>query len=242
MVKLILLMVGLAKADLPIVGKPHFTSNETRLRVALVDTGVNLKALNDSRFLCSDGHKDFTGEGVFKLTNPHGAKMFNLITAGLDYRAVCVSVIKYYSESATATQNTERSMYALKYASLIKPVIVNYSGGGPEANPQEERAVRDLVEYGAIVIVAGGNQHMNLTALCDFFPACYASKLGHPHNFIVVGNITKDGRRSPTSNWGGPINAEEIGTDVSDGKTTTTGTSEATAIRTNRVLRGYRGH
>ena len=86
-------------------------------------------------------------------------------------------------------------------------------------------------------VVAAGNDGKEITYKAAAYPAFYSSK-----NVIPVGNLSKAGGRAPSSNFGSKVQAWEIGTVDSflvGGKNgEMSGTSQATAVHTVKVIRG----
>jgi thermitase len=212
-----------------------------QLKIAVIDTGLDL---NDPRFtpyLCERGHRDFTGEGITD-TNSHGSHITGLIIKEARRGNYCLVIYKYYSDTDTGGQNLRNEINAIKAAVDEGVKMINISGGGPEMSEQEKFLIEG--NPGVVFVVAAGNKSQNLDIHGnEFYPASYKLK-----NIIAVENINTDGSKAPTSNWGKNL-AKEMGVSVKstfppsfcDGKLNCegydTGTSQATAIHTGKLIR-----
>ena len=122
--------------------------------------------------------------------------------------------------------------------------FINLSGGGEGFSQTEYDALKQLSTIPVTIVVAAGNMDpmtkkvVNLGSPCyGYWPACDAFP-----NIIVVGNLRQDSSINETSNYGKPGMVWEMGTNVwsaapNNKMTYMTGTSQATAKRTNRLLK-----
>ena len=95
----------------------------------------------------------------------------------------------------------------------------------------EKAAVKRFLDHSGKIIAAAGNEHASLElAENAYFPALYDKRI------IVVGNNTKDGVRSNSSNYGEPVTRWEVGEDVEAYGIVMTGTSQATAVATGKII------
>jgi major intracellular serine protease len=206
------------------------------LRVAVIDTGLDL---NDTRFtshLCSSGHWDFISRSnkIFDI-NGHGTHVAGLIQQYAKDSNYCLIILKYYSEFNTTEQNIINSIKAFRRAAELKVDIVNYSAGGSVANASEENILftNSQITY----IVAAGNENKKLDCKVNsFYPGCY-----NLPNVINVGCLIKSKVRCEFSNYGPLVKAWELGYNISstlpDNKTgKMSGTSMSTAIYTGKFI------
>lgn len=216
------------------------------LTIAVIDTGVDVSVPN----LCRFGHKSFVpnGEGSPLVdTNGHGSHIAGIIGANAGEGDYCIVSIKYYSDKNTAKENLASLTKALQYAININVKFINLSGGGPQSDKEEFNLIKKALKKKIKIVVAAGNEHDDLDKSCNYFPACYDTRI------TMVGNLQKqntDDRQfgpastsiSPSSNYGKRVTRWEIGTDVEStlpggkrGKMS--GTSQATAVATGKLVR-----
>lgn len=201
------------------------------LRIAIIDTGLNLSDPRFAPYLCKTGHKDFTGEGI-EDTMGHGTHIAGLIASVAGRGEYCLVIYKYYSDHETDRwQNGDREYAAIKEATETHVDIINVSGGGYEFGEEEQLALQKHPE--TLLIGAAGNDHREQR----YYPCGYVIK-----NTVCVGALTADGNRVASSNYGKYVDVWEYGENVKstlpDGKLGfMTGTSQATAIHTGKVIK-----
>jgi hypothetical protein len=218
--------------------------NKAPLRIVVLDTGFGYLDRGHDAQLCKYGHKDFSTDKKFTHTydtkdpvpldvHSHGTNIAGIIDsyakqAHINY---CLVILKYYSEKQTGHQNLLASIRAINYASNIRAEYLNYSGGGPEQDRFEEAAVKRFLNRGGHLIAAAGNEGNDLDKEeNDYYPALYDKRV------IVVGNLGKDGVRYKSSNYGKSVTRWEVGEDVTAYDITMTGTSQATATATGKIV------
>lgn len=205
-----------------------------KIKVAIVDTGLDLKDPRFKDHLCSTGHKNFVPNETLDDINGHGTHVSGLIQKFAGNADFCLLIYKYYSESATGQQNMDREVQAMQEAVVNGADVVNYSGGGPEFNEGEFLVIRNHPK--TTFVVAAGNEHQDLDLPGnDFYPA----SLKLPNELVVMG-IDDQGKRVPTSNWSKKAFSEpgtHILSYLPNGKTGyMTGTSQATAIFSGKLV------
>lgn len=224
--------------------------------VAVIDTGIN-QSLNNSNFLCKFGHKDFTGTGMEDrhghgtnisglidqyvkgiILKPDGSNIKELLSAKANY---CQVILKYYDPKVSGMNNLKNETDALRYAINIKVNYINFSGGGLEFDKEEKALIKEAIDMGIKVVVAAGNEKSDIDVLGKHYYPAYDD----PRQ-IIVGNL--DGkRRAPTSNYGKSVNTWEQGTNQyslrdSIGVSCMTGTSQATAIKSGKLIHEKLSH
>jgi len=193
--------------------------------------------------LCQYGHKDFTeeNENTYRYgtktpvpydNDGHGTNVIGLIGkyagANVDY---CIVVIKYYSSKQSGTQNQEAEVKSLEYANYIKADIINYSGGGYNKSLREEVTIKSFLNRGGKFIAAAGNDRLNIDYRENaYYPAVLDSRI------VVVGNKNANGLPSGTSNYGSRVNVWEYGNNQVGYGINSSGTSQATAVTTGKIL------
>ena len=206
----------------------------TLLRIAVIDTGLDL---HDPRFqdvLCSSGHKDYTSSSIAD-TDGHGTHVTGLIKKYAGKESVgkyCLVIYKFYKVEFTGERLMSNMLQAMSEAKQ-ESKIINISAGGPEY---------DIIEYNIIkhskdvtYVVAAGNESYNLKK-DKYYPASY-----NLTNMIVVGSMGRNGYRASTSNYGLPGMEWETGEKVWStfpvGEGVLSGTSQATAIHTGKLIK-----
>src|SRR6266853_3204718 len=197
-------------------------SDETRKVVAIVDTGLP----SDSRitpYLCKGKQVDLTGYGMEDVDG-HGTNILGLIAPAINIKTHCLAMIKYWHRG-------EESDNFLDAALNLKPVIINLSLSGPSFIRSEKEGLLKLLAAGTKVVIAAGNDGLDLSKSCLAYPACYNFK---DPNFYVVSSSD----HSPNANFGGPVKLLAHGINQCGiFGTCMTGTSQATANATNWLLR-----
>lgn len=217
---------------------------KTPIKIAVIDTGFGFNDVGHEARLCQYGHKDFTIDRQFTKNyathtpvpldvHGHGTNIAGIIDgyAKKNHINYCIVVIKYYSENQSGDRNLAASINAFTYAANLKVDYVNYSGGGPTVNVLERFEVRRILNYGGKFIAAAGNENADLNKSENaYYPAMYDKRI------IVVGNTDKDGVRSKSSNYGNVVKRWEVGEQVTAYGITMTGTSQATAVATGKIV------
>lgn len=209
--------------------------------VAVIDTGVDQAA---GIKLCPTGSIDFVTHSTSPTDNlGHGTHIASTIQNNAGKADFCIVSIRYYSDSAPGSLNLANMIKAIEHAVSIHADYINISGGGPSPNKEEKAAIKKALDNGIKVVVAAGNDHHDISIEdYRYYPADYDKRI------VVVGNLVSLGHRSPSSNYGGPTNRWEIGTNVrsnipcfnSNSKPPCSGlmsgTSQATAVATGKLI------
>lgn len=213
-------------------------AEENRIKVAIVDTGLDLEDPRFKHLICKDGnHYDF----VLNTSNiidrhGHGTHVAGLIQREAGSEGYCFLIYVYYSDRNSGRQNLRNSIAAYKAAVAAGAQFVNYSGGGPEADEGERLVIKSA--SGTTFVVAAGNEHENIDFPGnEYYPASY-----NLQNIISVGSIGNDNKRLPTSNYGNTVKAWEYGENVistlpGGHRGAMSGTSMATAVHTGKLVR-----
>jgi subtilisin family serine protease len=201
------------------------------IKVAVIDTGID----NYVGKICNNGNIDFSDQGAHD-SNGHGTHIAGLIIKNAGNSKFCLYNLKYYDPHMVNGASSKAMISALRKAIDLKVDIINISGGGLDPISEEKELIIQALNNGIKVVVAAGNEKTNLDKDCNYFPACYDSRL------YVVGNLNKLKVKNESSNYGSIVKNWEIGTDVvsslPNGKTgQLTGTSQATAIFTGKMIK-----
>lgn len=150
------------------------------LKIAVVDNGITPYVASRLN-LCRDGHKDFTGEGMYSdVPVAHGSHVASLIARFAKDSEYCLIIIKAFGKNHLLNENN--LILALAWANFLDVDIINLSGGGDDNNEMERRVVDTLINRHIALVVAAGNDHRDLGKKCTYYPACYNKEI------IVVGN------------------------------------------------------
>lgn len=212
--------------------------SSARIKVLVIDTGLDVKRTKAS--IC-DKHIDFAvGSGT--TSKPpidhigHGTNMANIISTRVNPKKYCISVARLLDSSTKAVRNNKFFLDISSFAIENKVRLVNYSITGASPIFEEKEMFRRLVKAGILVNVAAGNSSTELTVKsCLEFPACYRM-----NGLVVVGAM--DGTTIlSSSNYGPIVDVFTQGIFVFSNATTDQGTSIATAVYTNRLLKNLIG-
>ncbi len=196
---------------------------EATVKVAVVDTGFNFKLSNKVKLCPGQLHKDFSDSGTVDDVNGHGTNVVGLISKNLKNVDYCIIIVKFYHKSYASIPQLLR---ALHYTTLLKPDYVNLSLGGFSYSYGEHVLISTLLNQGSKVVVAAGNEAMNLDLFCGWYPACYDQRL------FVIGN-----KYNHTANHGKIVDKYIDGNKKTGLGVTMSGSSQSAAIYTNQLLR-----
>ncbi len=107
-----------------------------------------------------------------------------------------IMALKYIDPSTGAQNSIRNTTLSILYAIRMGAEIINYSGGGLNANELEKRSVMLANNNHILFIAASGNESSNAD-LRPFFPASYQTP-----NMISVGAVDQNGNLLENSNYG----------------------------------------
>lgn len=173
----------------------------------------------------------------------------------------CVIIIKYYDPKRPDSDNLANTVASFKWAIDQKVDIINYSGGGTSFSKEEYEVVEMALNKGIKFVAAAGNERSDIDKW-KYYPAMYDDRIIRVGNLVsdkvttkVVTSLHLEGLKltpkeetvierdiASSSNYGKSINAWEIGTKVLSRLPTKswgymTGTSQATAIKSGKIVR-----
>lgn len=201
--------------------------NAKQIRIAVVDSGYNLK--NFTFKLCNNNPGyDFTNTGMHDFLG-HGQNISHIIGDNLKDIDYCLIPIKVFS--FPKINNIANVNKALNFLKTLDVDIVNMSFEGEGADRDELNAINSLLKKGIFLVAAAGNGNKNLDESCDSYPVCYSKQI------IGVGNWEKEGIKEETSNFGNFVRFWEIGTHIKAGGLSRIGTSQACAEFSAKLAR-----
>jgi len=210
------------------------SGKETRKVVAIVDTGLPTSS-KIKPFLCKNMQTDVTGYGIKDVAG-HGTNIAGIIAKTLNPKTHCIAMIKwwhsYYQMHEYLTKHTAEQLIESYMDAVValKPSIVNMSLSGGGYSKAERDAILALLKGGSTVVVAAGNDSLDLSKYCVSYPACYFIK---NTRFHVVG-----GRDVSRSNYNSPVTDYRPGRDQCGifSSSCLTGTSQSTAVLTSELI------
>lgn len=205
-----------------------------QLRVAVLDTGLNLNDIRFKKHLCLSGHKDFVLNETINDVVGHGTHVAGLIEKYAGNSNYCMVIYKYYSAYDT-DYNAAREHYALSEIAKDHIDIVNFSGGGPGASQQERDLIKNNTRTKFVVAAGNNGEDLDIPGN-EYYPASYWL----PNEYVVMG-LNQNYTRSDISNYSERTlisePSEHILSYLPNGQTGyLSGTSMATAIFTGKLV------
>lgn len=190
--------------------------------VAVIDTGIDLKSLDQNQLWVNSGEigldqngqdksknqidddrngfiddvngYNFSGRNnILRDSHGHGT---HIATTILKHNARAkIMALKYY-DPTNPQANIENTAKAFLYAAQMGAHIINYSGGGRSPDLAEYLALKKVAANNILVIAASGNNGLS-NDQNGFYPASYPFD-----NIISVGSSNSSGEILNTSNFG----------------------------------------
>ena len=108
---------------------------------------------------------------------------------------VQIMTLKYFDEKNSNADNMNFTVKSIEYAVKNGAHIINYSGGGPGSNQEEESAIAKAADKGIIFVAALGNEGTTIGGHVNYYPASY-----NLPNIISVQNHNPQGSLVHSSN------------------------------------------
>jgi subtilisin family serine protease len=209
---------------------------QRQIRIAIVDTGLDLKDPRFASLLCKDGHHyDFVHSRPMEAdVYGHGTHIAGIIKEYAKHANYCLLIYRYYDSTGLGYNNLNNELRSIKQAADDRADILNFSGGGDDFAAAECRLIEE--KKNVLFVVAAGNDGRNIDPPGGYFPASCNSS-----NVIPVGSLDKNDNRLPSSNFGTMVKRWELGLNVistlPNGRMgMMSGTSQATAIATGKIV------
>lgn len=207
--------------------------SETRQEILVIDTGIP----NDEtyhRSLCDGPHYDITGYGTTDNLG-HGTNIIGIISKNLDTSKYCIRSLKWFHTIQTSKNSRELVRRYAAIMDTLSPAFINMSLAGYTYEIQEFRAIQRQTLKGTTVIVSAGNDAKNLDISCDIFPGCY--RINSPKFRVVTSRESYPPFFLHSfSNFGKVVTDYEDGVNVCGYGLCMSGTSQATAILTRKLI------
>jgi subtilisin family serine protease len=193
--------------------------------------------------MCKYGHKTFVGTDLAD-NHGHGTHITGIIAQNAGDANYCIVAIKYFDPKAIGS-NLDNTRQAFQYAMDIKVDVINYSGGGEEYSKEECDLVKRALDSGIIIVAAAGNEKSNVNEI-PYYPAMcdprirMVSNVYDNGNYVQSSNYTDDGPKSRFLH-------KEIGYNLinlapNNQLAVMTGTSQATAVQTGKLIKDWNKH
>lgn len=198
------------------------------IRVALIDTGLDLQDPRFTPVLCPTGHENLSGDPTIDDNEGHGTHIAGIIKQYAEDANYCLIILKYFSANRNNT-----IVDALRKAVGRGANIINISSAGPGFSESEYRVIK--YASSVTIIAAAGNDGK----IEPMFPGSYDLP-----NVINVGALDIFGKRRGSSNYGPKVKAWEKGEAIQSTLPGgyvgyMSGTSQATAVHTGKLIKEY---
>lgn len=216
-------------------GQAPAWGKDPMLKIAVIDTGLDLKDERMSGHLCKMEHRNYVEQETINDINGHGTSIVSIIEQYAKNSNYCIMVYKFYSDKDPGFMNVFHEIQALAQALDDGANIVNISASGPEFH-ERERILMENHPHTAFIVAAGNDGKDLDIPGNEFYPGSYFLK-----NEIVVENVDTSGKPVLHSNYSKKIIAKENGVNVmsylpNDKLGKLSGTSQATAIFTGKLI------
>ena len=225
----ILIVILLLLSCSSISGTISKAQKKKELKVLIIDSGLSIQYPEILKYvqnmakdqLDNDGHGTHVTSTILKEACPE----------------VKIYVCKDYDKKWLSDKKYNTYIKCLKSAIDLKVDLINFSGGGYGIQDYEElNILKQFKDNGITLVAAAGNDGRD-NDIKPFYPASY--KLS---NVISIGNLNKDGKPNPSSNFGDRVTwfpGTEIEAYSTEGLEKMTGTSMAAANYTNSLVKRF---
>lgn len=219
-----------------------------KIKVAVIDTGLDLENPILTKY------SPYRNPASVNDVHGHGSHVYGILSLLTSHVSTEIIPYKFYSVYNTGMQNLIALREQLRKAIDDKVDIINLSLDGPQPDKIEYELLQEAQEKGIIVIVASGNNSINLDMPnCDtsnYAKDCvnysYPTSYTGLDNMITVANYKDKTTLSESSNYGkNKVTLGTIGEQVpsfgytygQDVPRFITGTSQATPIITSAIVK-----
>jgi hypothetical protein len=209
-----------------ILAATHNANARPMIRVAVIDTGYTEGGSDAKPCPGSDMPADIA-------QSKHGSNVAGIIAQGVQpSNDVCFLIYRIFRKEGSALKfDLFLYLNALNSAINDNATIVNLSVSGNGLVLAEALLIRRMLARNITIVAAAGNDSIDFSKTgCNVFPACADPRI------IVVANSA-----GTTSNLGPQIDAFENGGQRSANGVVLSGTSQAAAAHTGRIIRRFLG-
>lgn len=214
--------------------------------IAVIDSGYD-NAYAERLNLCKHvKHRVYTTGTGMRDVDGHGTNVGGLIVAKAnasksDY---CLAFYKVFDGKKKNGRAEQRIADAVSQAVADGAAIINLSLSGRGAYPVEYEALREAVFSDAWIVVAAGNEGLNLDKGCSVFPVCYPLMMYRIGNGKLVSIVPDKAKkkalvtvmRHRSSNYGSMIQNWIPGCDTESVNGKMCGSSQSTAIASGLLI------
>lgn len=128
----------------------------------------------NAKFWCqTDEHRDFSYSSL-EDNDGHAQAVIGAILTKMDVHKYCIVMLKWFNKPNETTDYKSVVIRYLRYLNTINDVhAVNMSIAGNANFDEEKRQLEKLANKGVKLVIAAGNNGINLDDDCSVFPACY---------------------------------------------------------------------
>lgn len=195
------------------------------IRIGVIDNGYQVKNSPEIK-LCNDV-KNPINLTSFPMSYyaDHGQNVIHTINKYAGKNAdICFVIIKAIPSAYIHL--------AIIFAIKANVDIINLSYGGEYYNPIEGFIIASALQRQIIIVAAAGNEDTDLDKTCNFYPACSDKRI------LVVGNGHNNDNKNTKTNYGETVvDIWENGDNVTNGGVTMSGSSQAAAIATGKMVK-----
>lgn len=128
----------------------------------------------NANFWChTDEHRDFSSSSL-EDNNGHAEAVIGAILTKMNTHKYCIVMLKWFNKPNEVHDFQHIITKYLKYLNTLNNVhAVNMSIAGNASFDAEKQGLEKLADKGIKLVIAAGNNGINLDNYCSIFPACY---------------------------------------------------------------------
>lgn len=172
-----------------------------RIKVCVMDTGVDVTHPDLKDRICpSVRNGEYGWDFILNQPNPademgHGTHVAGIIRATSP--SACIIPVRWHGRHASSDALAKNIVSSIYYCIKRGADVINYSGGGRVEAEGERKALEVATNHNIPVIVAAGNERLDLDVTPEYFPASYRLP-----NVIAVAAVNQSDELWSVSDWG----------------------------------------